>query len=367
MSSSSPESSGDIDESIYGTLPDGRKVRIWTLRNLLGMEVQVTEYGAILVSVKAPDRDGKLADLTLGYDSLDGWLGNSAYFGASIGRFGNRIAGGNFTLEGREYHLAINNAPGGQACSLHGGKSGFSMKLWQGLAFRREGVRGVRLSYESPDGEEGYPGCLSAEITYALTDENELIWDARATTDQPTVVNLVHHSYWNLSGDPTVGIAGHDLKLDADHFLAINAGLIPTGEKRAVAGTPLDFRTPHRVGERIDEDFEALRFAGGYDQAFLLSGARDQDGLLSAAHLRDPGTGRVMTLATDQPVVQFYSGNFLDGSVMGKGGIRYAHRAGLCLETQTWPDAPNQAGAPSAVLRPGERYHHRMVHRFSIE
>lgn len=356
----------DVDESRYGSLPDGRHVRIWTLRNPAGMEAMICEYGAILVSLKVPDRDGRVTDVTLGYDTLPGWLENVAYFGATIGRFGNRIAGGRFSLDGELYRLACNNDPGGMPCSLHGGESGFSMKLWQGEPFSGEGTRGIRLSYLSRDGEEGYPGDLKVEISYTLTDDSELIWEAEATTTRATVINLMHHSYWNLSGNATTSIENHELTLYADHFLATDAGLIPTGDCVPVAETPMDFRKAKRVGRDIGLPYKPLRVAGGYDHAYLLYGEWE-DGTRLAAELYDPQSGRVMRLFTDQVAMQFYSGNFLDGSIAGKGGIRYPHRAGLCLETETWPDAPNQPSAPSAILRPGEIYRHRMIHAFSCE
>ncbi len=366
MISFSPSSDAGILEAIYGKMPDGRPVKIWTLTNASGMEARVTEYGAILVSLKTPDRDGKLADITHGYDTLEGWLGNSSYFGATVGRYGNRIAHGKFGLDGKEYTLATNNEPGGVPCALHGGKEGFSMKLWKGEGFTDEHGSGVKLRYTSPDGEEGYPGELTSEVVYRVTEKNELVWEASATTKAPTVVNLVHHSYWNLSGDPDKSINEHELTLYADHFLATDVGLIPTGEKAPVEGTPLDFREPTTIGKRIDADFEALKLAGGYDHAFVLNGTPEGE-LVRAARLRDPGSGRVMTLSTNQPAVQFYGGNFLDGKTTGKGGVKYQHRTALCLETENWPDAPNQKNAPSSVLRPGESYRHVMVHAFSAE
>jgi len=345
----------------YGTLPDGREVRIFTLENRNGLRARVTEYGAILVSLEAPDRDGKLADITLGFDTLAGWLHNPSYLGATVGRFGNRIRDGKFTLDGKEYTLAKNNTPGGIPCHLHGGVNGFDRVLWQG---EQTGNR-VAFTYVSPAGEEGYPGTLTAKITYTLTDDNELKWEAEATTDAPTIVNLVHHTYWNLTGDPVAPILGHVMRLDADAYLPTDAGLIPTGELAAVAGTPLDFTTPTVVGERIDADFEALRFAGGYDHCWVVRG---ENGVVRpAARVSDPVSGRFMEVSTDQPGIQFYAGNFLDGSYAGKGGVRYARRTGLCLETEGFPDAPNQPVFPSCVLRPGETYRHAMIHCFGAE
>ncbi len=357
-----------ILEAVYGQMPDGRDAKIWTLSNASGMEAKVTEYGAILVSLKVPDKEGKLADVTHGYDTLEGWLGNTSYFGATVGRFGNRIAHGKFSLDGKEYSLATNNDPGGIPCALHGGIEGFCKKLWKGEGFVADGACGVRLAYTSPDGEEGYPGELSVEVVYTLTDDNQLVWEATATTDAPTVVNIVHHSYWNLSGDPSKSINDHELTLHAGHYLPTDPGLIPLGEKASVEGTPLDFRKPTAIGARVEGDFEALELAGGYDHAWVLDAAEPgEDGLFPAARLRDPGSGRVLQLSTNQPAIQFYGGNFLDGTAVGKGGVAYQHRTALCLETENWPDAPNNPKAPSAVLRPGETYYHKMVHAFSIE
>lgn len=349
-----------VTEELYGRMPDGREVRIFTLVNANGLRARVTEYGAILVSMEAPDRTGKSADLTHGYDTLDGWLEDGCYLGASCGRFGNRIAGGRFTLDGRQCVLATNNEPGGIPCHLHGGPGGFNKRLWTG---RITGDNAVEFSYTSRDGEEGYPGNLEVRVTYTLSAGNELIWEACATTDAPTVVNIIHHSYWNLSGDPATPADDHLLTLNASRYLPTNAGLIPTGEIAPVAGTPMDFTRPAVIGARADEDFEALRFGGGYDHCWVLEGG----GMRLAARLKDPKTGRVMEVHTDQPGIQLYGGNFLDGSMTGKGGVRYARRSAVCLETERFPDAPNQPAFPSAVLRPGETYRHVMIHRFLAE
>ncbi len=355
-------SEAGVTRVTWGKMPDGREVALFTLTNAKGLRARVTEYGAILVSMEVPDRDDKVADVTHGYDTLDGWLTNSSYFGATVGRFANRIAHGKFTLDGRTYQLATNNDPGGIPCHLHGGDTGFDKVLWSGTAT----ADGVELTYRSKDGEEGYPGNLTVKVTYRLTAENELIWQAEATTDAPTIINLAHHSYWNLSGDPTVSINGHELMLAADHYLPTNAGLIPTGEIAQVAATPMDFTAATPIGTRVENDFEALKFGGGYDHAWVLRQS-ESPGLKLAARLKDPGSGRVMEIHTDQPAIQFYGGNFLDGSVAGKGGVKYPHRSALCLETENFPDAPNHPDFPSAVLRPGETYIHTMVHRFLAE
>jgi aldose 1-epimerase len=350
-----------VKQEVFGTMPDGREVKIFTLTNKNGLEARVTEYGAILVSMKTPDASGKLADITLGYDTLEGWLGNTSYFGATVGRYGNRIRDGKFTLDGKEYALATNNEPGGIPCHLHGGLKGFDKVLWSGVP---TGDGGVGFTYLSKDGEEGYPGNLTVKVTYTLTDDDELVWRASATTDAPTVANIVHHSYWNLSGDPATSINDHVLTLAAPHYLPTNAGLIPTGALAAVADTPMDFTRPTAIGARVDADFEALKLAGGYDHCWVLEKG---EGVRLAARLKDPQSGRVMEIHTDQPGIQFYGGNFLDGTVTGKGGVKYAHRTGLCLETEGFPDAPNQPSFPSPVLRPGQTYQHVMIHRFSAE
>jgi aldose 1-epimerase len=351
----------EVKEEIYGTMPDGRKAKIFTLTNKNGLVAKVTEYGAILVSMQVPDKSGKLADITHGYDSLDGWLTNTSYFGSTVGRFGNRIKDGKFSLDGKQYTLAKNNDPGGIPCHLHGGLKGFDKVLWSGKA---TADNSVEFSYLSKDGEEGYPGNLSVKVTYTLNDQNELKWEAKATTDAPTVLNIVHHSYWNLSGDPTQSVKDQILMLNAENFLPTDIGLIPTGKIAPVAGTPMDFTKPTAIGARIDDDFEALKFGGGYDHAWVLEKG---DGVRLAARLKDPASGRVMEVSTNQPAVQFYTGNFLDGTVAGKGGVKYAKRTALCLETEGFPDAPNQESFPSAVLRPDEIYTHTMIHRFFVE
>lgn len=349
-----------VEEEIYGTMPDGREVRIFTLTNSNGLKARVTEYGAILVSMETPDRVGNCGDITHGFDTLEGWFGNGPYFGATIGRFGNRIKDGKFSLDGKDYTLATNNEPGGIPCALHGGLKGFDKVLWSG---RITADNGVEFSYQSADGEEGYPGNLTVKAAYTLTDDNELKWEVTATTDAPTLINIVHHTYWNLSADPATTITDHVLTLHADHYLPTDAGLIPTGEIAPVAGTPMDFTKPAVIGVRIEDDFEALKLGNGYDHAWVLGNGGD---LRLAARVMDPKSGRVMEVSTDQSAVQFYAANFLDGKTIGKGGVAYAKRTAFCLETERFPDAPNQPSFPSAVLLPGEIYQHTMVHQFSI-
>jgi aldose 1-epimerase len=271
-----------MKQEIYGKMPDGSEVKIFTLTNKNGLKARVTEYGAILVSMETPDKSGKSADITHGYDTLDGWLTNTSYFGATVGRFGNRIAHGKFTLDGKEYTLATNNDPGGIPCHLHGGVKGFDKVLWSG---KPTDSNAVEFTYLSKDGEEGYPGNLTVKVTYSLNDDNELKWEARATTDAPTILNVVHHSYWNLSGDPTTSINDHLLTLNAPSYLPTDIGLIPTGEIAPVAGTPMDFTKPTAIGERLGANFEALKFGGGYDHAWVLE---QGDGLRLAARLKDP-------------------------------------------------------------------------------
>jgi aldose 1-epimerase len=354
-------SASDLETAVYGKLDDGREVKIFTLTNANGLTAKVMEYGAILVGVEVPDHQGRKADITLGYDTLAGWVGGTNFFGATVGRFGNRIAHGKFTLDGKEYTLATNNSPGDIPCHLHGGVVGFNKVLWHGEPVRKAGARGVALTYTSKDGEEGYPGTAQVKVTYWLTDANELVWEAEATTDKATIINLAHHTYWNLSGDPTKPIMDDVLMLAADAYLPTDKGLIPTGQVAPVAGTPMDFRKPTPIGARVNADFEALKFGGGYDHCWILRAGK---GVRLAAVVKDPASGRSMEVLTDQPGVQFYCGNFLDGTAIGKQGVKYQRRTGLCLETEGYPDAPNHPEFPSAVLRPGQTYHHTMIVRF---
>ncbi len=344
-----------VEKAPYGKLPDGRQVDIYTLTNANGMKVRLTNYGAITVGVEAPDRDGKLTDVTLGYDTLEGWLGSTSYFGATVGRYGNRIAKGKFTLDGKTYTLATNNGEN----HLHGGVKGFDKVLWEAEPLKTDNAVGVTFTYLSKDGEEGYPGNLNVTAVYSLTNDNEFKAEFSARTDKPTVVNVVHHSYWNLAGPAAGDILGHMLMLNADKYTPVDEGLIPTGELKPVKGTPMDFTRPTAIGARI------ARVKGGYDHNFVL---RRQEGKWAlAVRVVEPKSGRVMEIYSNQPGVQFYSGNFLDGTVKGKGGVAYKKHYGFCLETQHYPNSPNQKNFPSVVLRPGQIYKHTMVHKFSVE
>jgi aldose 1-epimerase len=351
---------GRIERSPFGRLPGGEAVEVFTIRNTSGVEVRVVGFGGAILSVRVPDREGRFADVVLGYDSLSGYVADEAYFGAVIGRYANRIRGGRFSLDGREYTLPTNNGPN----HLHGGPRGLHKVLWTAEELQAPAGTGVALAYTSPDGEEGYPGTLDVRVTYTLTDRDELVMDYVAATDRPTPVNLTQHTYFNLTGDPGRDVLAHELHLNAEHFTPVDETLIPTGEIAPVAGTAFDFRRPAPLGARIDAYDVQLARAGGYDHNFVLHGGGGA--LALAARVYEPTTGRVLEVHTTEPGVQFYSGNFLDGGIRGKEGKRYGHRCGFCLESQHFPDSPNQPTFPSAVLRPGERYTSRTVYRFAV-
>ena len=346
----------------WGKTPDGEQVYLYTLTNKNGLEAAISTYGGAVVSLKVPDRDGKLADVVLGYDSLDGYVNDKSYFGAIIGRYGNRIGHAEFTLDGKTYKLAKNNGEN----TLHGGIKGFNKAVWTAKEIPAKDGQVLELTYLSKDGEEGFPGNLHVRVIYTLNDANELKIDYSATTDKNTVVNLTNHSYFNLSGAGSGDILGDILMIEADKFTPVDSGLIPTAELRDVAGTPFDFRKPTAIGARINEDNEQLKLAGGYDHNFVL---RRKPGapISLAARVVDPKRGRVLEVWTDQPGMQFYTGNFLDGSAHGKGGIAYTKRSAFCLETQHFPDSPNKPSFPSTELKPGERYHTTTIYKFSTE
>jgi aldose 1-epimerase len=346
-----------IESRDFGTV-DGKKARLFTLTNANGMVARITDYGTILTELWVPDKNGVKTDVVLGYDSIDGYLTRHPYFGAVAGRCANRIAKGRFSIDGKSFQLATNNG----ANHLHGGVKGFDRFVWDAEPKETPDGPSLVLSRVSPDGEEGYPGTVKATCTYTLTNANELKVEFAATTDKPTVVNLAHHSYWNLGGAAAGGILDHTLQLNADRYTPVDDTLIPTGQMPAVAGTPFDFRQPKVIGADI------AKSGGdpvGFDHNFVLNGA--SGGLRWAARLADPKSGRQMELLTSEPGVQFYSGNFLDGSITGKGGVVYKKHHGLCLETQHFPDSVNKPDWPSVVLRPGQTYRHVMIHRFTAK
>jgi aldose 1-epimerase len=336
-------------------------VQAYTIRNGNGVELTAITYGGIVTALRTPDRDGTISDIVLGYDNLAGYLTTTPYFGAIVGRYGNRIAKGKFTLDGRTYALAANNGPN----ALHGGVVGFDKVLWQGEVFDSAGRRGIVLSYTSPDGEEGYPGAVSARVTYTLTERNEFSIDYLATTTKATPINLTQHTYFNLAGDGSGPVLDHLATLDADRFTPVDSSLIPTGSLQPVAGTPFDFRSATAIGARIGTPDAQLQFAGGYDHNFVIN--RTGDGVVHAARVVDPASGRTLDVSTTEPGIQFYTGNFLDGTITGKAGHVYAHRTGFCLETQHFPDSPNQPAFPSTILRPGSEYRSRTVYTFGVQ
>ncbi len=343
-----------FSESSFGTTPDGQDVRLFTLENASGMRVQLTNYGAIVVAVETPDREGQRANINLGFERLEGYLARHPYFGATVGRFCNRIARGSFTLDGKTYTLAKNNGEN----HLHGGEVGFDKVVWKAEKIERPGSVGVRFTHRSPDGDEGYPGNLDVTATYTLSNDNELAMEFTATTDQATPVNLTNHCYWNLGGAGSGKILDHELMLVADHYLPVDETLIPTGELARVEGTPLDFRQPQPLGARLEQ------LGGtppGYDHCYVL---KEPGQLTLAARVRDPKSGRVMEVLTTQPGMQLYTGNFLSGSEADGG---FGQHEGFCLETQHFPDSPNQPQFPSTILRPGQRFEQRTVHRFYTE
>lgn len=337
---------------------DGQEVSLFKLVNKNGLECEIINWGGTMVSLKVPDKAGKLGDIVLGHDSLEPYIGRDKhpYFGSLIGRYGNRIAKGKFTLDGKEYTLATNNDEN----HLHGGDKGFDQRLWDAEPMETGNGLALKLTYTSEDMEEGYPGKLDVEVVYTLTNDDELTIDYKATTDKKTIVNLTQHNYYNLCGEPGgKTVLEHEMMINADHYTPVDAGLIPTGELKPVEGTPFDFTKPHTIGERIGQ------VEGGYDHNWCLNGVVGEMKL--AARVHEPTTGRVMEIHTDQPGIQFYSGNFLDGSFSGKSGVSYEKHYGFCLETQHYPDSPNQSNFPGTVLEPGETYEHHTVHKFTVK
>jgi aldose 1-epimerase len=345
----------------FGTR-DGRPVNLYTLTNSHGVEVRVMNYGGIILSIRVPDRKGQLADIVLGHETLEGYIPNPPYLGAIVGRYANRIANGSFTLDGKTYTLPKNDGPN----TLHGGlDKAFNKVVWDAEPLK--GETGVAFSYLSKDGEEGFPGNLKVKVTYTLTDANEVVIDYEATTDKATPINVSQHSYFNLAGEGNGDILNHEVMLNADRFTPVDKNLIPTGELRPVKGTPFDFTTSTKIGARIDDNYDQLVLGHGYDHDWIINRNSKDNGLVLAARVYEPTTGRVLEVSTTQPGVQFYTGNFLDGTVTGKQGHVYKHRYGFCLETQHFPDSPNHPDFPTTILKPGETFRSKTVFKFSAK
>ena len=346
-----------IVQSLYGTMPNGELVTQYVLTNTNGVEATIITYGGIITSLKTLDKNGKLGDIVLGYDNLEGYIADSNYFGALIGRYGNRIGKAQFSIEGKTYQLEVNDGEN----HLHGGFKGFDKKNWNATAFKIDGEVGLKMELFSPDGEQGYPGNVTTQVVYTLKNSNELVMDYMAITDKPTHINMTQHSYFNLAGDGS--ILDHQLTIPADSITPVDKGLIPTGALDKVENTPFDFRKATAVGKRIDVKNPQLAFGLGYDHNFVLN--KSEEGAFElAAKVVEPKTGRVLEIFSEEPAIQFYSGNFLNGTAKGKGQT-YEHRTGFCLEPQHFPDAPNQTNFASTLVKPGEVYSTRMSYRFS--
>jgi aldose 1-epimerase len=357
----SAEANSKMQKQAFGKLQDGRSVDLYALTNHHGMAAAITNYGATLVSLKVPDKSGKIGDVTLGYDNVGGYESGKSFFGATVGRYGNRIAHGKFALDGVIYTLPRNDGEN----SLHGGTEGFNKRLWTARDVSTSAGQALELTYLSKDGEEGYPGNLSVKVVFTvLAKENALKIDYTATTDKATVLNLTHHSYFNLAGQGNGDILHNQLTLHASRFTPVDATLIPTGELNEVRGTPFDFATAAAIGARIDQEDQQLKFGKGYDHNWVLD-RKSPNALSVAAEVYEPQTGRVMDVLTTEPGVQFYSGNFLDGTIQGKEGKTYGHRSALCLETQHFPDSPNHPNFPSTVLKPGQKFSSSTIYKFS--
>jgi aldose 1-epimerase len=348
-----------VTRTNFGKTSTGEDVDLYTLRNVHGVEAKITNYGGIVVSLKVPDRNGKFDDVVLGFKDFEGYMNNGPYFGAIIGRYGNRIAKGRFTLNGVEYKLAVNNGEN----HLHGGIKGFDKVIWTGSETKTKAGPAVVLTYLSKDGEEGYPGNLQVKVVYTLTNNDELKIDYSATTDKDTVTNLTHHSYFNLAGEGNGDILNHLLTINANRFVPTDAGSIPTGELRSVAGTPFDFLKATAIGARINQDDEQLKLGNGYDHTYVINGRPGT--LRLAATAFEPTSGRVMQVWTTEPGMQFYTGNFLDGTLTGKSGKVYQRRFGFCLETQHFPDSPNHPSFPTTTLKKGATYKSTTIYKFS--
>lgn len=346
---------------VYGKLPDNKTIYQFILSNKSGAEVRIINYGATITNILVPDKSGDVSDVVLGYENLEGYINDNTFMGGIVGRYANRIAKGRFQLNGKHYQLSVNNGNN----HLHGGIFGFHKKSWNAETSEDESVDSVKLSYFSIDGEEGYPGNLELIVTYTLTNENELIINYEANTDKPTLINPTHHSYFNLTGNFNKRITDHELQIEADEFIPVDAELIPTGKTASVKNTPMDFRNMKLIGLDLDADYLQLKYGTGYDHNWALNNFNRQ--VRKAASLLEPDSGIFLELYTDQPGLQFYSGNYLDDGISGKGGIPFHVRSGLCLETQCFPDSPNNPDFPSTVLNPGEFYKQRTIYRFSVK
>jgi aldose 1-epimerase len=351
-----------IEKNSFGKLADGKEITVYTLKNAKGMTAKIIDYGATVVSLTAPDKNGKFADVVLGYDNLEGYVKGTTYFGGIVGRYGNRIGKGKFTIDGKEYQLAVNNG----ANHLHGGIVGYNKVVWSvdGTAMTKDGPS-ITLTYVSKDGEENYPGTVKLTAVYTLTNENALSIVYTGTTDKTTVLNPTNHSYFNLTGDMNNTILDHELMINADNITPVDTGLITTGILAPVANTPMDFRTAKKIGKDINAEYEQLKFGGGYDHNWATNNYDKKVRLIATVY--EPKSGRLLETLSDQPGVQFYCGNFLDGRVAGKGGIKYAKRTGLCLEAQHYPDSPNKPQFPTTLLKPGETYHQTTIYKFSAK
>ncbi|HEY9165776.1 MAG TPA: aldose epimerase family protein [Candidatus Kryptonia bacterium] len=350
-----------IEKSPFGKLSDGREAHLFTLKNASGMTVKITDYGASVVSVLVPDRNGKVSDVALGYDSVGGYENGKAYFGGIVGRYANRIAKGQFSLDGKAYQVTVNDG----ANTLHGGKIGFNKVIWNAEPLETSKGPALKLTYISKDGEEGFPGTVTVTATYTLTKDNSIRIDYTGTTDKRTILNVCNHSYFNLSGDTGKTILDEELMIAADRFTPVDKGLIPTGVLEKVSGTPMDFRKMTAIGARINSDNDQLKTCGGYDLNWVLNNYDKK--VRKVAELYDPSSGRVIDLSTDQPGLQFYTGNFLNGSEVGKNGVHYQYRTGLALETQLYPDSPNEPKFPTATLKPGQTYKQTTIYKFSVK
>ncbi len=350
-----------IQKEAFGKLPDGREAYLYTLENKSRMVVKISDYGATIVSILVPDKNGKMGDVTFGYGNVSGYVNGTQFYGATIGRYANRIARGTFKLDGNVYHLPINNGLN----TLHGGPAGFYKQLWTPEPMETKEGPAIKLTYVSKDGEEGYPGTLTATVTFTLKNDNSLEIHYTAKTDKPTVINMTNHSYFNLSGDPTKSILDEELMINANKYTPVDTTQIPTGQMVTVANTPMDFRKLTIIGARINENNEQLKIGHGYDLNWVLNDYNKK--IRKAAEVYDPTSGRVLDVYTDQPGIQFYSGNFLDGSQVGKRGISYKFRTALCLETQHFPDSPNEPKFPSAALLPGKTYNTTTIFKFSVK